>query len=39
MEAKSREFREQGGEIYVAQGAGHQEAGPERPVPATADSR
>jgi phosphomethylpyrimidine synthase len=39
MEAKSREFREQGSEIYVKQATGNGERGSETPVPATADSR
>jgi len=47
MEAKSREFREQGGEIYVGRGTGNPkglpavagEQGTETPVPVAADSR
>jgi phosphomethylpyrimidine synthase len=39
MEAKSREFREQGSEIYVKQATGNGERGSETPVPATANSR
>jgi len=39
MEAKAREFREQGGEIYVRQEAGNGERGTESPVPVAAESR